>query len=104
MDDAEERQLRDRMHELADKLNTLVTRAEVVSVRLDNATMELGRINQSVIQVITKSDDHANRLAVLETRDADARAVGGRWGAVGGGLIAGLLYALQHLFAGPPKP
>lgn len=111
MDDARETALRVRMHELADKLNAAVTRTEVVAAKLEAFDDNLARVANAIEALSQRERDRngkieatIGRVIALETRDSDMRAAGGRWGAVGGGLIAGLIYVLQQLFHAGAKP
>lgn len=43
---------------------------------------------------------HETRLTLLESREADARQAGGKWGAIAGGAITGIVYVINAIFSG----
>lgn len=92
--------LRQRMHDLADKLAAATTRTEVTATKLEGAAAQLDRIEDALKDLVSekraqngrigKTED---RLTVLETRADDARHSGSKWGA-GAGSLAGFLGGL----------
>lgn len=71
---------------------------ESLGDRLDETNRHLRALNGRVTTSETK-------IAVLQDRSErtqrDASTKGGAWGAVGGGIIGGVIYVLARLF-GPP--
>lgn len=95
MDDVDK--LRDRLHDLADKLGAAVTRTEVTAAKLEGVTTQLGRIEDTANRIAKKVDDNTDRITVLETRADEARTAGTKWGAAGGfvgGFIPGVIQRL----------
>ena len=90
MDEAD--MLRERLHELADKLSTAVTRTEVTAVKLESVMTQLGPITHKV-------EEYGQRISVLETRAHDAQHAGAKWGGFVGGLIAAAV-AVWHMVSG----
>lgn len=98
MDDIDK--LRERLHDLADKLGALVTRTEVTATKLDGVNAQLGRIETSAMATADKVEGHAMRLATLETRADEAKHAAAKWGAGLGAMLGAAAAAAWSLLSG----
>ena len=85
--------LRQRMHDLADKLGAVVTRVEVSATKLEAAGAQIVRMDASL-------DETRAAVLVLQTRANDASRAGAKWGGVVGGALTAAAWLLSQLGGG----
>ena len=88
--------LRDRMHDLADKLGAVVTRVEVSATKLEAAGEHLARMDATLTETRAA-------VLVLETRANAAGRAGAKWGGIIGGALAAAAWILSQLGFGGTK-
>lgn len=91
MDDHET--TRRRIHDLADTVQAVNIKAAVIEERQSAVKAQLDRIEMAVTSL-------PQRVAILETRESDARTSGAKWGAGMGAFVAAIIAGLSAVFGG----
>lgn len=94
MADAEDLdRLHDHWHELRKAVDATSVTVAVIQERQKGQSAQLTRIETALIPL-------PQQVAVLEARQADATASGGKWGGIIGGIVAAVIGGIVALFGG----